>query len=207
MKTQSIMVLGLIAAASLISVVAFSENTTQYAVVSPAQQSLQMVGHLEMIATDPDGNIKQYIQTDNAIQTRGADCIINALFGENSAANGGATCIGDSGDFDTILIGTGTAQDLDATTVQAATSNISVNPGTGTIVQSDSTPLVHTSGFGANATVTASFNAVGGSDVITEAVLHNGTAGVALAYKHFSDISLADGDSLTVAWTVTVLEA
>ena len=53
MKTQTtIMMLGVIAAASLISVAAFSENATQYSVVSTqAFQGIQMVGHLEMVGS------------------------------------------------------------------------------------------------------------------------------------------------------------
>jgi len=208
MKTQTtIMVLGVIAAASLISVAGFSENMTQYAVVSTAEQSLQMVGHLELIAMSSDGNIKQYIQTDNFIQTQGANCIVNALFG--GVATGQADCVGDSGSFDVIQIGTGTPINLDATTITAAV-NIGTNPvAASSVIIEDSTVAIHTTGFGANATVTANFVATAGGDTITEALLTNSTGApiAVMAYKNFGDIVLAEDDSLTVAWTVSVLEA
>jgi len=59
----------------------------------------------------------------------------------------------------------------------------------------------------ANATVTVPFSATG-TVAITEAILLNATGGTqaALAYRSFTSIGLEDGDSLTIAWTVSVLE-
>jgi len=127
MKTQTtIMVLGVIAAASLISVAAFSENSTQYSVVSTlAPSALQIVGHLEMVAFDPDGNIKQYVQTDNAIQENGVNCIIQKLF---ETGSGTGNCAGDSGQFNVIEIGTSSGVALSGTAVAASAGPITTNP-------------------------------------------------------------------------------
>ncbi len=207
MKTQTtIMVLGIIAAASLISVAAFSENSTQYSVVSTlAPSALQIVGHLELVAFDPDGNIKQYVQTDNAIQEQGVNCIIQKLF-ETGAGTG--NCAGDSGQFNVIQIGTGTGVALSGTAVQTPTTNIATN---GIATASGIVVFDSVSGnisLGANATVTVPFSATG-TEAIQEAILLNATTGdqAALAYRSFTSIGLEDGDSLTIAWTVEVTES
>ena len=121
MKTQTtIMVLGVIAAASLISVAAFSENATQYSVVSTQPSGVvSIMGHMELVAYDPEGNIKQYVQTDNAIQENGVNCIIQKLFSTSGIGTG--DCEGDSGTFDVIQIGTGGAAPADLVDIAVTT--------------------------------------------------------------------------------------
>jgi len=89
MKTQyTIMVLGVIAAVALISVSAFNGSATTYSVANTdgVKTGISMLGHLELVASDADGNIKSYQQTDNAIVEQGVDCIVQLLFrdGTNS---------------------------------------------------------------------------------------------------------------------------
>jgi len=205
MKTQTtIMVLGVIAAASLISVAAFSEYSTQYSVVSTlASPTLQMVGHLELVAVDPDGNIKQYVQTDNAIQENGVNCIIQKLF---ETGSGTGNCAGDSGQFNVIQIGIAGPVALSSTAIGTTAPNIVTNPAAAsgiTVFDTVSANLL----LAANATVTVPFSA-NGVNAVTEAILLNATGGTqaALAYRSFTSIGLEDGDSLTIAWTVSVLE-
>ncbi len=207
MKTQTIMVLGIIAAASLISVATFNENTsTQYAVASTqAPQVLTVVGHLEMVATDESGNIKSYVQTDNAIQEQGVNCIIQKLFATGA---GSGNCAGDSGTFDVIQIGTGSSQPLSATTVATTTTNIAssgivADPDGVTVNDTVTGSLV----YSANGTVSVPFTATG-TEAITEAILLNSTSApqAALAYRNFTAINLENNDSLTVSWTISVLE-
>jgi hypothetical protein len=213
MKTQyTIMVLGIIAAASL-SIAAFGSNTTHYAVVGPqTADGLQMTGHLEMIAADANGNIKQYVQTDNAIQENGVDCIIQKLF----KTSGSGSCSGSSGIYDTIVIGKGALEnDLSVavakTGVTTAVTALEF-PGENNGVADATIDTNDTVGgiglFGANATIQSVFNAdatVG----VTEAILLNDTADQttsALAYRNFTAINLEQNDSLTIAWTISVQE-
>jgi len=210
MKTQTtIMVLGVIAAASLISVAVISENATQYSVVSTqASQGFQMLGHLEMVAHDPDGNIIQYVQTDNAIQEQGVNCIVQELF---ATGLGSGNCAGGTngvGVFDVIEIGTGTGQGLDQTGLSATTALVGTNPAQdGDGVSINDTDTLNLAA-GANGTISVNFVATA-AVIITEAVLLNstGTDEVALAYRDFNDINLDTNDSLTVEWVITVLES
>jgi hypothetical protein len=214
MKKQTIMMFGLIAVASLMTVVAFGNNTTHYLVgnTESAPEGIKILGHLEMVATDSDGNIKYYQQTDNAIQEQGANCIISALFGALPESTDGDCNYGTSGvgNFTSMQIGTGTGAALSATAV-TGTALID-NGGKGTdasgAVIKDTTTGNNAAGFGANATVSVPFTA-NGVVAITEAILTNSTSltnNATLAYRNFSAINLADGDSLTVSWTVSVNE-
>jgi len=212
MKTQyTIMVLGVIAAASL-SIAAFGTNTTQYAVVGPqTADGFTVQGHLELIAADENGNIKQYVQTDNAIQEQGVNCIIQKLFFSTGGSTG--TCAGDVGVFDTIAIGEDATPVADAvavtyTDVQDAVEQFGAgnNGVAGTLTSFDT--VTSDLNLAANATVTSVFNAAG-TESVTEAILLNDTSDQttsALAYRNFTAIALENNDSLTIAWTISVLE-
>jgi len=45
------------------------------------QETGMFSGHLEIIHTDADGNILTYLQTDNAIISKGENCAAQDLFG------------------------------------------------------------------------------------------------------------------------------
>ena len=47
----------------------------------PLQESGGIVGHVTVVVTDNDGNVKQYMQTDNAILDFGKDALLDDLFG------------------------------------------------------------------------------------------------------------------------------
>jgi hypothetical protein len=209
----TLIAISVIAIASIATITATGFSATTLAVGQAGQPAtgLQMMGHLELVATDANGNIKAYIQTDNAIVDNGTDCIINALFMRTTYAAGtGSACVGDSGVFDYILLGTnasatGAPNDVDHNSQWNTPTATGLTAAVlATTVTGDST-LFNT----ANATVSSDFtNTGGGIETITQAALLNGTGASSeiLAFQSFAGIPLDVSDSLTVDWTVTVTE-
>lgn len=74
-------------------------------VESPTTNMAQLLGHVTLVVTDGDGNVKQYIQTDNVVTTEGTDCALIELFGSGTGT--GETCPfeGAIANFDTIALG------------------------------------------------------------------------------------------------------
>jgi hypothetical protein len=207
MKTKNtIMVLSIIAVASVISVGAFGSSTTALALgnANGASDGLVLQGHLEMIKTDSQGNIE--------VVEEGANCLLQQafrtdFFGAGSSSN----CAGDPGVFNVIYIGDdATAFSAANTTATAAAitnaTQMNINP------QADSDGVVLTDhvggGAGANAVLSVTFQNVGGSlETIDQAAILNGTdasASKALAYREFNGIPLDDQDQLTINWTVEI---
>jgi hypothetical protein len=52
-----------------------------------------MTGHLTAIATDSDGNIKQYVQTDNFVTAYGEDCTAKMLFFGTASSYSNSTAL------------------------------------------------------------------------------------------------------------------
>ena len=215
MKTKNtIMVLSIIAVASVISVGAFGSSTTALALgnANGASDGLVLQGHLEMIKTDSQGNILSYQQTDNEVVEEGANCLLQQafrtdFFGAGSSSN----CAGDPGVFNVIYIGDDatTFSAANTTATAAAITNatqMNINP------QADSDGVVLTDhvggGAGANAVLSVTFQNVGGSlETVDQAAILNGTdasASKALAYREFNGIPLDDQDQLTINWTVEI---
>lgn len=60
------------------------------------EQAIGMLGHVEYMVQDNNGNIAAYMQGDNTVVNDGEDCAADAIFGDG-------TCI--TGDFNFIAIG------------------------------------------------------------------------------------------------------
>ncbi len=75
---KTIPVLALIAAISAVSIGAISMNgfsAIPFATASVNPESGTMMGHVEYVLRDSDGNIKSYVQGDNIVVNKGDDCI------------------------------------------------------------------------------------------------------------------------------------
>ncbi len=169
------------------------------------QDGTGMLGHLTLVATDSDGHIKSYQQTDNLITRRGHNCFAQELFYDPLAAGGSPTCGGDPGLFSAIAIGTGTGQAETDNALNAETGNSGLTPAADPSV----TVGDDTDGNGATAQVGVTFTSTfAGATSISEAGIFNSTTTGGqtqmLAYQDFTAISLDNGDSLTVTWTITV---
>lgn len=170
------------------------------------QDGMKMTGHITLVATDPNGNIKAYRQTDNVIVNTGADCVTRLLFGGTTTGRGTgtgtSTCIGAlTSPWTVIAIGTGTTGEVVGNTgLQAELS------GNGLGRQFPTSPITYTNATTGTSTATIStqFSSTT-TAAVTESGLFNSTTIVAsgmFAHKTFSAINLVSGDKLTVTWTI-----
>ena len=168
------------------------------------QDGSGMLGHLTLIATDSDGQIKAYQQTDNVVTRVGHNCFAHILFEPTDNVGGSVTCGGDPGVFDAIAIGTGNGQTDTSTSLAIETGTAGLTPDT----DPNGVLVADNTGSGATAIVEVTFTSTGSTTSITEAGIFNNTITSSpaqmLAYRDFTAISLDNGDSLTVTWTITV---
>lgn len=163
-----------------------------------------ITGHVTTTVTDSEGNIKAYRQSDNLIVNNGENCVSKMLF-KGGGATGTGVCTGaNTAGFNYIAIGNGTATPAD--------SNIRLNstqtePGLNTALLGTTTLTNATGGTEASAEISATFTNNGGTTTVSESGLFNGTdmstSGM-FARQTFTGISMNNGDSLTVEWTVNI---
>ena len=198
-KNLAMMLVGF---AAIISVGVFSATNT----VEASQEEVPgMAGHIEMVLRDSDGNIKEYVQTDNAVTQTGINCISENSFGVNTAcAATFFTFIGLG--TATSAVGENVGDDLAAACVRSDADDAStgdVATSAGTSVETVTLTVVFGgggSGAGGIANVACEFT-------ISEAGLFNnvGVAGGEMfAYQTFTGIAVGNTDTLTVTWTITI---
>ena len=190
MKLQFAIVIGAILVGSIATVnMAFVSDSDVSA--NSVKSSAGMVGHLTLTATNEDGEVVAYRQTDNVVINSGDDCIGQDLFG-GSWGCGNTTAV-----YDDVHIGTASTPFTETSTDLGSFQETTA----GTV----GTPTTASGTGGASVTVTADFFDVSAS--IAEAALRNGpsnTSSDVLALQQFSSISLGPTDDLTIEWTVTV---
>lgn len=159
-------------------------------------------GHLELVLRDFDGNIKQYVQTDNLVTNIGLDCIVESVFG-----TGVTTCVTSTDPFDIIAIGNGTGQSATSIVLNGVMNSGCIALADSSVeFISETSPQsviieVQFGGLSSGATL-AAFEC---EYVITESGLFNigdatTTAVNMLAYQSFSAITIGASDTLTVTW-------
>ena len=155
-----------------------------------------MTGHIQLILTDENGNVKQIVDKHNLIVGEGLKTAWDLTFPDINL-NGNAT----DAKFNVIGIG-------DGNTAAASTDTGLQTPITGCSKIKDAT----ITGGGTNALVWAytSVQFAGttcASTTISEAVLVNSlTGGEVLARQTFTDINVGALDTLTVNWNVTLAD-
>jgi len=181
-------------------------NTSSYS------EGGSILGHIEVIHTDSEGNILSYQQTDNAIVNDGRNCTAMLLFGANTGCT--AQTAGALGKFTAIGIGNGSL--LAGTTLNTALNGettATANGGDGllrafgtlggfTNSTNDSDPAIQ------RITHQFTYNGSQSGNVISQAGLFNQTTvlgtGV-FALKNFpSNVTMNNGDQLTVNWDITI---
>jgi hypothetical protein len=182
-----------------------------------------MMGHLTVEAHDEGGDLIAYRQTDNEVVDDGEQCILKMLFAttDSTAGRGGYTsttaCTGAlTGAWDVIAIGTDNdnspynsadASVIDKLVVLGNETSTSMGLERGT-----ATTKTWTNGTGNTATklvLSKTFTSNAGSTphAIGESGLFNSTTADRngmLARQTFTDVSLSNGDSITITWTFTV---
>jgi len=199
------MVLIAVVVVSTGGVFAFTESTQPQQTSTSLSGQPAVLGHLELVAKDSQGNIVAYRQTDNTVMSNGKNATSNLLFGTTQSVTQAAT----AASFKYIGVGTGSTvsyKDTDVQTPRAAhiagaISNILSGGGSGMGAQIQGT-------WNANRLQNGS-----GTVAITEAGLFDsGTnatagspAGTANIYAHqsFTAINVAAADTLQVTWKIT----
>lgn len=166
-----------------------------------------VLGHLELVTKDKDGDIKAYRQTDNLVVSNGLNSTINDLFGSALQTTSAATVK----TFD--YVGVGTSNTAVAYTDKILTAQVS-NRQLGTV-----TAINAGGGTGMGAQIVASWaagklaNATQTTTTVQEAGLFDAgntsntiTSAMANMYAHqviTPGIALGTGDTLTVTWKIT----
>ena len=231
---NSLAVFAIVAAAVIsLGVSGVSANSLMTASVPEMLSTNMITGHLEYTLLDEAGNVKTYGQTDNFITTAGDRCIAELVFEPGSADTSNANCIDQPFGVIAVSNNTLTSEDnVDLVNdEQAAVNQVGImatvnatsidlsNPDVGTTSPSAITATISNSGhpftFENDQTVT---NVTTGSPEVEIAYLMqsicagvpvDGTCdavpgGEILASQTLSNLSISDGDSLTITWTVSV---
>jgi len=171
--------------------------------------ALGIMGHIEFVARDADGNIKQYIQTDNTIVNIGENCLAESLFdvattdGTHACTGTGSHASGNGvadGGFTFLAIGLNTGATAEAD------NNVGMDSQQGARIQEASAGITDSTGTGStSAQVVLSEIFSPGAFTIAEAGLFDAsTGGNMLARQVFTGIPLGASDQLTVQWTITL---
>ena len=204
-------------ALGMISVSGFSQPLFVASTDTKVVNHMNMMGHITFTATDKDGNILSYIQTDNIIVNAGENCVAESMFnvttsgagdlcdgtGTQSTVTGTKQGVADGG-FTMIAIGTGStglgSEAADDTALVTENSRIKAN----------STSVVSSTGTGAGSkavvTLTGVFVAVGTPTINESGIFDKALAADEnmLSRQTFTDIPLTAGDKLTVEWEITI---
>lgn len=171
---------------------AFVDNETQTN-ANGMTDSTGLLGHIEVVVRDENGNIKEYRQTDNKIVTVGLQAFSQDLFGANWSLT--------LGTFDKIGVGTGTTAPV------AGNTNLETQRGNkqlGTVTTDGTVGAKISRTFAASGA--SSLNNATGTVAITEATLHDNhvnATGNLFARQTFTAVNVGISDSLTVDWTIT----
>lgn len=195
----------LVGFAAIISVGVFSATNTAEA----SQEDVPgMMGHITLTLQDSEGNITDYVQTDNVVTIAGVNCISENSFGVNSACDATFfTFIGlgfgstpTSTNVENPLAGGGGCIRSDAD--DASTGDVATSAGTSTET------VTLTVIFGGGGSSGAGITSVDCEATVSEAGLFNsvtGAAGQMFAHQAFTGIAVGNLDTLTVTWTVTII--
>src|SRR6185312_2626834 len=169
-------------------------------------ESSHIGGHVTMFATDPDGRITAYRQSDNIVVSQGEDCAAKALFTLTTGSYTDCTGAITGGSFTVMALGTGTngnsRSDLNLNAETAAT-------GLARVAASQVNATVAPAGGTSKVSLLNTFtNTSGGTVTITEAGLFNSTTkttdGMFAEEPISPSIALNNNDALTVKWTISL---
>ncbi len=165
-----------------------------------------MMGHLEIIHTDSDGNVKAYMQTDNRIMNDGERCAAFDLFGTGASD----VCTTDPGTYRWIALDAGTVGGLNSNSTalpaELTANGLNRQAADSVTVQTESKAIA--GGTFQEIRISKTFtHTVAGPQTVTAAGLFNMTQDTVneslFAAKDFvTSVSLALNDQLTVNWDI-----
>lgn len=169
--------------------------------VSDQTSAMTFLGHITIIHTGPDGNIKNYIQTDNLVVEDGLQVAIDHLFGTTLIASEIV------GGFEVVGIGTGTTAPVNANSdIQTQRVNKRSDAQCCNGVENSGTVAAIINGTWLANTIQND----SGSIAISEAGLFDTVAnasGIMFARQTFTAINVNAADELTIEWTVTASDS
>lgn len=212
--TVAIMGIAVAVAVGVIGVQAISQSNSE--IPSLSSSNLSILGHATFTVTDPDGNIKAYRQTDNAIINQGKDCVARFLFNNATANPAGNNC-GDtsltSGFTGFRFIGINNATGVNGVLDSSAALSTFTTGEMTAWTRPTSTPT-YTAATGTTGTIVSITSGavsigstIGSTNVTRSALLDDVTSGTdhaAAIINIPNGVSVASGDTLTVNWSVTV---
>ena len=210
-----------------VGILGFSGNSATANMISALPQSqdnVGMLGHVEYKVLDEFGNIKQYIQNDNIVVQVGKDCVARAVF--DTDVDPGAC--GTNAEFQYIAIGNNTGGTIDDSQVTLAGNTCASSGTTGEMARKLVTPSFTAAGSGTGTIVILdlssdpfTFGADNATAVIDSGIFNADESAVdgqeqcttlgtseMFAIQQLNGpttgISVSNGDSLSVKWTITV---
>lgn len=146
------------------------------------EEAIKITGHVDIVVTDKDGNVKDTRSVKNLVVTAGKEFIAASMLKTTTNSPVAMTHM---------AVGSGTTA--------AAIGNTGMESQLGRV------SLASASASGAVVTYTASFPAGTGTGAITEAgILNNSTGGTLLCRTVFSVVNKGADDAMSITWTVTV---
>jgi hypothetical protein len=146
------------------------------------EEAIKITGHVDIVVTDKDGNVKDTRSVKNLVVTAGKEFIAASMLKTTTNSPVAMTHM---------AVGSGTTA--------AAIGNTGMESQLGRV------SLASASASGAVVTYTASFPAGTGTGAITEAgILNNSTGGTLLCRSVFSVVNKGSDDAMSITWTVTV---
>lgn len=219
--------IALIAVLSAVSIGTISMNgfTMPLVAASVSPESGAIMGHVEYILRDADGNIKSYVQGDNLVVNKGDDCVIGYAFQTTSASGGSDNCttsgrpgfqfIGIGNMTHTVFANSTTLVGQSTTVASSGTNGIMAvkfdNNTVGTASSNGGTVVIATeSAFTFDANNATTVRTAGlfdgtcsGVDSTTGACTANATIMNMFSAQEIT-VAVSSGDSLSVTWTITV---
>jgi hypothetical protein len=202
-------------ALGMVTVSGFSQSLFVASTDTKAVSHMGMLGHITLTATDQDGKITSYIQTDNIIVNRGENCVAESMFNvtttgtfacdQSTGTHTGSNGVSDAG-FTYVAIGTGGSSPVGSNNQTLSAETMRIKDNSTSVSESDFDPIAMTGMDSAEVIITTIFTATGTTTIDESGVFDSqGTdAGNMLARKTFSDIILNAGDKLTVEWEIKI---
>jgi len=193
-----------------IGMVGFNLSDGTFALQSDAPSTMDgasIMGHMEIIHTDSEGNILSYQQTDNAIVNQGRNCTMVLLFGAEANTACGGEIIGT---YTVVGIGNGSALAVD-TAIEVLNGEITDNnmaraDGVVTVSEQSVASIHADTAVGRISSVFTWLGAT--TNTVSQAGLFNQTTisgDGTFAMKDFpSNVAMNTNDQLTVNWDITI---
>lgn len=204
----------IVLAAGISGALMFFLGSVQPSQISSTTETGHMLGHVTLVHKDSSGNVLQYIQADNVIINHGDDCALQAIINGTTTTATGKICGTVGAGFKVIGLGNTTLAGGASSAAKADTTlGREIQSGIPSLQRANATSTTYTmsalnSNNGAKVVLVKTFTSTNaGAIVVNEAGLFNSTANGAVpmaAKQAFTNISLANTDTLTITWTITL---